>query len=234
MESNKIEYDLVENHFSAIYLTMIALIQGIVLSTLAGGIGEDIMQSVQQIEGQSDNNLYFLYIFLKEYPWERYITAFLVIFLVWHHYMYGVIYLRWFPGVLDTLLPLLLGITQFLSIRMIRESNPSMWLFFLSLFFLFGALAYSNAAIKTKAPFFSCYFGNEISIKYSKLITRTHGLAGISCFFLSILILLATLRGMNQVGWIAVLLIVHISLYEIFYLMKIKPYYIFMLKEKDK
>jgi hypothetical protein len=209
MKGSKAEYDLIEGHFPAIYLTIIALVQGIALSELVKSALDCAML-------------------------DRFYIAFAVVFLVWHHYMYGVIYLRWFPGMLDTFLPLLLGVTQFLSISAVKEDNPFKWLFFLSLFFFSGALAYLNAAVRAKSMLFY-HYGNEISIKYSKLIFRCHVSASAICLLQFFLICLIAFNIVNYV-WIylvAVLLIVHITGYEIYYLRKIKPHYILMLESRS-
>ena len=99
MKNCNTEFDLVEGYFPSIYLTIIALIQGIALSTLAG----NFIQEINTGFSSSDPNCYVKYIIVST-----------TIFLTWHHYMYGIIYLKWLPGVFDTLIPLSLGATQFI------------------------------------------------------------------------------------------------------------------------
>jgi len=214
MNQKQTEFDIVEKHFASIYLTVIALIQGIALSVLSTNFLSDLHSQPPLLI-------------------ERYTLVALTIFITWHHYMYGVIYLRWFPGILDTLLPLSIGASQFVAAGSIQDNDPYYWLIFLSLFFLFAGFAYFNAAKRTKIELFLSSFTAEMSAQYCRYIWRCHIFAGIFCFahFVFISIIATKMLPYNMIHASIIMSIIYIASYEIYYLKYIKPHYLLMLRE---
>lgn len=223
MKNNSSEFDLVENYFPTIYLTIIALIQGIALSTLAGNFVQEIKSGFSVTEP-----IYY----------ARYIVASTIIFSTWHHYMYGIIYLRWFPSLLDTLIPLSLGAAQFVITGIIREpsqANWYYWLLSLSLFFLISGVAYLNAAVKTTPLLFTGRYGKELSGKYTKYIKLCNFLAAFSGFMHCAFTLMIAYQQIayDMIFVVEIMLLIHAAAYEIYYKKRIKPHYLLMLHSRN-
>src|SRR4249919_3830967 len=90
--------EIVGSHFPTIYLTVVSLLQGIALSQLVPDITT--------------------YLGVVPDPWSHaevlpLLLMLLVIFIVWHHYAIGIFFLRWFPNIIDTIIPFLISIGQF-------------------------------------------------------------------------------------------------------------------------
>jgi hypothetical protein len=91
--------ELVGSHFPTIYLTVISLLQGIALSIIVPN--------------------FITYLDIVENPWSHVevipmVLMLLIIFIVWHHYAIGIFFLRWFPNIIDTIIPFVVSIGQFL------------------------------------------------------------------------------------------------------------------------
>jgi hypothetical protein len=105
--------ELVGSHFPTIYLTVISLLQGISLSQLVPNTLE--------------------YLNTADHPWSHIpivamLLMLLVIFIVWHHYALGIFFLRWFPNIIDTIIPFFVSIAQFylISLLKVQDSVVSM------------------------------------------------------------------------------------------------------------
>src|SRR4029453_15656752 len=88
--------ELIGSHYPTIYLTVISLLQGIALSQLVPYI--------------------IRYLETVENPWtDIHVLLFLFIFL-WDHYSIGIFFLRLFPNIIDTIIPFIVSIGQFILI----------------------------------------------------------------------------------------------------------------------
>jgi len=208
----KNEYEIIENVFTPIYLTVIALIQGIALSLL-------IQKIVLNLE--TDEIFY----------WKRYVVGGVIIFSVWHHYMYTVIYLRWFPDVLESLLPLSIGVSEIFMAEL-SNNAPEQWLLSVMSVFFFGGFAYFNAAFKIRPLFFEERINSSSDAeKHCKNISICHGVAGIFCilhaFFLLSFALCFSSSNLYTCFMYLVLFycIIHVVVYELYYSLIIRPHF---------
>lgn len=71
------------------------------------------------------------------------ICSFLLIVITWNEYMMGATAFVWIPRLIDSFIPFILGIFELLVCRFAVTSSTS-WFFFVSVFGLIAALAYSN------------------------------------------------------------------------------------------
>jgi hypothetical protein len=129
--------ELIASYFPTIYLTVISLLQGIALSQLVAII--------------------LTYLGIVENPWTDIhilplLLMLLIIFVVWHHYAIGIFFLRWFPNIIDTIIPFAISIGQFVLISYlnIKTSVTDMqmepWMTGFAIFQLLGSGAYFSAA----------------------------------------------------------------------------------------
>jgi len=100
--------NLVNNYFIQIYLTIIALLQSVALGNLVPHLISYFTSS---------RNSFF------NVHTPPLLLTLLIIFIVWHHYVYGIIYLRWFPNILDAVIPFIISITQSFLIAFVEPQN---------------------------------------------------------------------------------------------------------------
>ena len=116
--------------WESIYLTLISIVQGVVFSYF----------------------LYQLVIYSKDfalYNWLFSLITFIVIVLVWHEYVTGTVAFRWSPGILDSVIPFLMGVFQIYAIEYIYiPEEKGEWFFSMYLFLMMGAIAYINMYYK--------------------------------------------------------------------------------------
>ncbi|MBK9985177.1 MAG: hypothetical protein IPP15_22940 [Saprospiraceae bacterium] len=105
------------------------------------------------------------YFAISEHPWTDIqvlplALMMLIIFIVWHHYAIGIFYLRWFPNIIDTIIPFVVSIGQFflVSYLTIRTSlldiDMGRWTVGFAIFLVVGSFAYFAAAWRIEADLF--------------------------------------------------------------------------------
>ncbi|HEX8674107.1 MAG TPA: hypothetical protein VF710_19570 [Longimicrobium sp.] len=82
--------------------------------------------------------------------WLRFGTAFLVIVLIWHEYAVGVVCFSWVWTVVDSAMPFLLGMSEFLLITHVRRGTMADWFWSLSVVSFVGGLSYLNQFIQAQ------------------------------------------------------------------------------------
>ena len=115
--------------FPSVYLTLISIIQGVALGILAQNtFGYISTESVSNIE------------VFRMIPYA--ILSFLTIVTVSFEYNWFVGIYRWSPKIWDTLIPLLLGMSQIGSLYFLRM--PEVWWILNALFAIIGVVAFNN------------------------------------------------------------------------------------------
>jgi len=89
------------------------------------------------------------------------IITFLMVVTTWHEYMMGGMTFKFIPGLEDSLIPFLLGFSEFFVVRTIF-SDLYQWYFALAIFCFVGWLAYFNMFHKSKV---SQYTENAIILE---------------------------------------------------------------------
>ena len=215
--------ELLTGYFPNIYLSVTSLLQGIALSQLVAII------------------LKYLEIIPK--PWGNtqvlpLLLMLLVIFIVWHHYAIGIFYLRWFPNIIDTLVPFLVGIGQFVLISYINiETNLTEiqiipWTYGYAIFLIIGSLAYFSASWRLDPDLFINVMSKEASLKHAELTKKHFTLSGCSILGQGIFAFLIALTQTDilLIGSI-LLLVIHLVLFEFALMNSIKPHYIKAMDE---
>ncbi len=207
--------DLVSNYFASIYLTFISLLQGIALSQL-----------VPQM---------FTYFKIAEHPWTDIhvlplTIMLLIIFIVWHHYAISIFFLRWFPNIIDTIIPFIVGIGQFVLIsylvinNSLSDMNIEAWTKGFAIFFIVGSVAYFAAAWRNEADLFTNIMSMENAILHSYNIRKHYNLGGISILIQGLFGILIIFMQNLQLLWFSLLFFVmHIVISEYFLLKIIRP-----------
>ncbi len=207
--------DLVSNYFASIYLTFISLLQGIALSQL-----------VPQM---------FTYFKISEHPWTDIhmlplMIMLLIIFIVWHHYAISIFFLRWFPNIIDTIIPFIVGIGQFVLISYLvintslSDMNIEAWTKGFAIFFIVGSVAYFAAAWRNEANLFTNIMSMENAIIHSDNIRKHYNLGGISILLQGLFGILIILIQNLQLLWFSLIFfVVHIIISEYFLLKTIRP-----------
>lgn len=142
--------DSVHGYFSSVYNTLISVMCGISLAILLSpeninlffnetiGIGEKIFFSI------------------------RMLLVFMTICTVWHHYILNNKYIFWNIRLRDTILPFSWSISLITPISLLDNTDGKYFIYFLSINYLLGVLAYMNSYhnIKNKK--------NQFLIKFKK------------------------------------------------------------------
>nr|VFK33436.1 MAG: hypothetical protein BECKMB1821I_GA0114274_104524 [Candidatus Kentron sp. MB]VFK76167.1 MAG: hypothetical protein BECKMB1821H_GA0114242_104424 [Candidatus Kentron sp. MB] len=195
---------LMENFFPEAYLTVIALIQGGVLALLVSKMSTFIMED-------------------SEVPILEFLLSFGHIFIVWHHYLYGSFYFRWTPTSLDSLLPFLLGMSQYFSVEFLFHPETHYIKYSISFFYLFGSIAYIYAAHVTSHELFSNLMSDNASYHHTKNVRLAGYVAGGSTLFQSVFSFLTFsffVDIFSREAWLFTLLLLlmaHIVIYELYY-----------------
>lgn len=202
-------HKLPEGPFASVYLTITSLIQGIVL---ARGVEVAVTTSAP-----------------NDFVWQVFAVNFLVILVVWHHYMYGALYMRWDPNIVDSLVPLLLGIAQFV---MVQYSKPlNVWWFCPTMVIAsVGGFAYWYSLRRTEAKFLpedcGCRTKYKAGLKW--LSGMAAGVCGVWLLFCLCVFVWLRWTGVGGVPhWsldvMMALLILHVVAYECLFHYKIRP-----------
>lgn len=210
--------ELLTGYYPNIYLSVTSLLQGIALSQLVPII--------------------LKYLAIVPEPWgkiELYplILMLLVIFIVWHHYAISIFFLRWFPNILDTLVPFLVGIGQFVLISYIdfktslADIQVTPWSYGYSVFLLIGSFAYFSASWRLEPDLFLNTMSKSATLIHAELTKKYYTLSGFSIFAQGLFAFLITMLGKDDLLLISIILLIsHLVLFEFFLFSSIKPHYI--------
>lgn len=114
------------NSFSAMYLTMLSIVQGVALGIL-----------FYKVSALFSAWIKFSDIFATIYILLTVITTFLFIILTWHSYFWLAAIARWVPLIWDSILLFILGAGEFILIESLSYYNTLVWLY---LFFIVGII----------------------------------------------------------------------------------------------
>jgi hypothetical protein len=93
------------------------------------------------------------YLFGNEFSvlyWLKITATIQIIILTWHEYVMGTIYFRWVVGYIDSAIPFMFAITQYIVIQNIHPGRYHKWFLALGAFAIVSILAYMNQYIKAK------------------------------------------------------------------------------------
>jgi hypothetical protein len=218
--------ELVGNYFGTIYLTVISFLQGIVLSQLVPNI--------------------ILYFRLAENPWTDIhllplVLMLLIIFILWHHYAIGIFFLRWFPNIIDTIIPFVVSIAQFFLLsyltitRSVDDIDVRSFSIGFMIILLFGCGAYFGAAHRVEADLFANIMSKENAVIHTVNSKKYYSLGGFSVLIQGLFATLIVLLRQEQLLWVSLFFfIVHITLSEYFLIHTVKPHFIKSMDEFDK
>ncbi len=217
--------EIIGSHFPTIYLTVISLLQGIALSQLVPNIITYLEMSEQPF---MDIRLLPLILML------------FVIFIVWHHYAIGIFFLRWFPNIVDTILPFLVSIGQFILISFITiktsidDINVVTWTKGFAIFVMLGSLAYFSASWRLEPDLFTNIMSKQNAEAHCKRAATIYNWAGISILIQGIFAGLIVLTGYHSLLLVSlVFFILHLYFTEYYKLRDLKPAFIRALDELD-
>lgn len=218
--------ELVGNYFGTIYLTVISLLQGIALSQLAPNI--------------------IKYSELAEQPWSDIrllplILMLLIIFNVWHHYAIGIFFLRWFPNIIDTLIPFVISMAQFFLIAHLEitdsldDIDVHKWMIGFAGIMMLGCFAYFGAVWRLEAVLFTNIMSHEGALKHTALGKKYYMIAGISVLIQGLFAtLIVSMRREDLLIISFILFIAHLVLFEYFVLRYIKPHFVRAMDDFDE
>jgi hypothetical protein len=217
--------DLVTGYFPNIYLSVTSLLQGIALSQLVPMI--------------------LIYLRIVPDPWRDVhllplAMMMLIIFIVWHHYAISIFFLRWFPNIIDTLVPFLIGIGQFVLLSYINiettvaEIQLMPWTKGYAGFLIGGSFAYFAASIRLEPDLFDNIMSREATLVHAKLTRKYYMVSGYSILGQGLFALVIGLMHWPNLLWISLFLLVsHLVLFEYFLLHSIKPHYVRAMDEYE-
>jgi len=113
-------------NFSSFYLTLISIIQSLALTSLLADIGYPAEPPTEPFSPAS---------------WIQALTVGVLIVYVWHEYVVGLVTLRWVISIVDSVIPMCFGATEFL---MIKSLNSNRWFLWIGVFLGVSVLAYLN------------------------------------------------------------------------------------------
>jgi len=218
--------ELVGSHFPTIYLTIISLLQGIALSQLIPNL--------------------LNYLKIVDNPWSHVqlvplVLMLLVIFIVWHHYAIGIFFLRWFPNIMDTIIPFIISIGQFylMSFLEVKTSmydvNTEAWTLGYAIVLIVGSFAYFSASWRVDATLFTNLMSLKNGIIHRDLTKKYFLFAGFSILCQGTFALF--LWMMHRTDWLLVslvLLVAHLIVFEIVLLQSMRPHFEQALEEFEE
>ncbi len=220
-----IKSNLITSHFATIYLTIISLLQGIALSQLVPII--------------------ITYLEKAEDPWISVqllplVLMLLIIFNVWHHYAIGIFFLRWFPNIIDTLIPFIVSIGQFILISFITikdsvaDIDVETWTKGFAIFLLIGSPAYFSGAWRLEPDLFTNIMSKENAIIHCKRSSKYYSLSGCSILIQALFAFL--IIWLQKEEWLLIsvfLFVLHLALAEYFLIKYVKPHFVKSMDELD-
>ena len=85
-----------------------------------------------------------------------FVNSSLIIMGVWYEYMMGSLTLRWIPSIFDSIIPFLLGFTEFLMIISVSLKSVFAWYCSMALICIVSIIAYNN-------QYRECYINYDIN-----------------------------------------------------------------------
>ena len=217
---------LIGVNFGAIYLTIMSLLQGIVISLLVPS--------------------FLQYFDMAPHPFTDihivpYLIMLQIIFTVWHHYAMGVFYLRWFPNLIDTFIPFMISILQFTMVSFLEiEDSVSgialdKWIISFGVFMLLGCFAYFAAYVRLNPEYFTNMMALENAKAHVRRNGRFHFWAGVSILIQGLFALLIALADQPNLLYISlVLFMLHILVSEYVFIYVIRPPFAKAMGEYDQ
>lgn len=211
-----------------VYLTAIALFQGIALALL---LNYFVGFWVQNLDAKSLSELF-------RGRGRYFIFSGMAIFTIWHHYVYRILYLKWFPSIWDTIIPFSLGTFEILMILLLKHIMDikivSYWCYSASLLSFCGVAAYGHGIIiadpKRYPP--SLLVNARALYKSLKII---YAIAAVVCEIMGISFFFMANKRLSG-DWcyfILSLFFVHIIVYEFCHWLIIKPAFLEVEKKKE-
>ena len=221
--SNKSE--LVGNYFGTIYLTVMSLLQGIVLAQLVPSI-------IRYTELATD-------------PWRDVhllplVLMLLIIFNIWHHYAIGIFFLRWFPNIIDTIIPFMISLAQFFLVSYldvndsVNDIDVTAWMKGFAVILLLGCFAYFGAVWRLDADLFTNIMSKENAVIHVIISRKFYKLAGFAVLFQGLFALLIVF--LQKETWLLfslIFLVIHLILSEYWLLRSVKPHFIKAMDELE-
>ncbi|MEP6793253.1 MAG: hypothetical protein ABJB16_02925 [Saprospiraceae bacterium] len=217
--------ELVSNYFATIYLTFISLLQSVALSQLVPII---ITYFEKSEHPMMDIQILPLALML------------FIIFIVWHHYAIGIFYLRWFPNIIDTIIPFVVSIGQFFLVSYltintsVSDINMDRWTLGFAIFLIVGSFAYFAAAWRIEADLFLNIMSKSNADTHCQYIRKYYNLAGFSILGQGLFAFIIVYAHNNE--WLLVSLILflsHLILSEYFLMRTFKPHFVLAIDEFD-
>ncbi len=217
--------ELTGSHFPTIYLTVISLLQGIALSQLVPSI--------------------INYFQLSDQPWGDIrilplAITMLIIFIVWHHYAIGIFFLRWFPNIIDTIIPFMVSIGQFflISFLIVEDTVETIdvrsWAVGYAVIMLAGSLAYFSAAIRLDPDLFANIMNRANAVAHCKRGKKFYGLSGVAIFIQGLFGVLIVMLHREELLLVSlIMMMLYLIVSEFLMLTHIKPQFIRSLDEFD-
>jgi hypothetical protein len=207
--------ELIANYFPTIYLTVISLLQGIALSQLI-----PYLITYLNVVDHPLSDIHILPLLLM----------LMIIFVVWHHYAIGIFFLRWFPNIIDTILPFFISIGQFVLISYLNiktsvaDIQMDPWMKGFAIFQVMGSLAYFSAAWRLEPDLFTNIMSQENAVLHCKRSNRYYNLAAISMLVQGMFAFVIVMLDYEHLLLISLLLfLAHLAKSEYYLLRIIKP-----------
>ncbi len=217
--------ELVSNYFATIYLTFISLLQSVALSQLVPII--------------------ITYFEISEHPWTDIhalplALMLLIIFIVWHHYAIGIFYLRWFPNIIDTIIPFVVSIGQFFLVSYLTIStsvsdiNIDRWTLGFAIFMIVGSFAYFAAAWRIDADLFLNIMSKSNADIHCRYIRKYYNLAGFSILGQGFFAFIIVYMHNSELLLVSLILFLsHLILSEYFLMSTFKAHFVQSIDEFD-
>lgn len=207
--------DFVNTFFGSIYLTIISLLQGVAIYQLTPYLISYCTSDTTRL-----NDISTVPLFL----------TLLIIFVVWHHYVNGILFLRWFPNIIDAIIPFGISITEFILISFLEKKGQAMqmdihgWMKSFLFFLIMGSVAYFAAAFRNDTTLFTNFINKRIAEIHGKNILRFYLQAGTSMSLQAVFSIFILIVEKEWLLWLSLLFFVlHITISEILHIRKILP-----------
>ena len=210
--------ELVGNYFGTIYLTVISLLQGIVLSQWVPN--------------------FITYTRIADNPWTDIhlvplVLTLLIIFTVWHHYAVGIFFLRWFPNILDTIIPFVISIAQFFLLSYLNITNAvtdidvHAWMTGYAIIVLMGSFAYFGAAWRLDADLFTNIMSEDDAREHVRVSSNYYRFFGISVVVMgTYAAIIAWLDRADLLWGSLIIFFLHLFLSEYFMFRNVKAHFV--------
>ena len=217
--------ELVGSHFPTIYLTVMSLLLGIALSQLIP--------------------IVIKYLEIAEYPFSDIhvvplLLMLLIIFTVWHHYAIGIFFLRWFPNIIDTIIPFVVSIGQFILISyLVIDTSVSdidivSWTKGFAIFLIVGSPGYFAAAWRIDPDSFTNIMTRIDAVTHCNNVRKYYNLSGIFVLIQGLFALWINIFQFEPLLWVSLILFLgHLISSEYFLIHTIKPHFIKAIDKDD-